>query len=92
MEIDPENAKAWYYIGNAHYKLNQYWKAIDCYQEAVEFAPEFADAWYNMGEAYFEINEYIKAIECYQKTLEIDPKYEKLIDSTNGVMDLALVT
>lgn len=50
-----------------------YDKAVEYFEKAVNEDPEFAFAWDNLGVNYRRLNNYDKAIESYKKSLEIDP-------------------
>ena len=75
VEINPEDAKAYYNMGIAYSDKGNYDKAIECYQNAIEIDPLYARAYYNMGRTYFDKGNYDKEIECYQKAVEINPDF-----------------
>ncbi|GHT80597.1 hypothetical protein FACS189467_3150 [Bacteroidia bacterium] len=52
---------------------NNYSRAIECCQKAIEIDPTLAEAYTNMGVAYKLQGNYTQAIECYKKALEINP-------------------
>jgi tetratricopeptide (TPR) repeat protein len=58
--------------GNEFYDLEEYLKAIECFEKALEDenleVP--GGAWNNMGTAYENLGEHERAIECYEKALE----------------------
>ena len=69
--------QAWDRMGLAYLKKNEFDKAIECYQKALD-SPNFDTpgmAWNNMGSVYAGKKEYDKAIECYQKALD-SPNYD----------------
>lgn len=67
---------AWDYLrkGNRAFDENDYDKAKEYYDKAIELNPEFAKAYYNRGIAYGELKDYDKAIEDNSKAIEFDPK------------------
>lgn len=76
----PENElTAWDYLskGNRAYDENEYDKAIEYYNKAIELDPDFADAYNNRGIAYRRKGECAKAIEDYNKAIELDPDYSE---------------
>ena len=72
-ELEPDDANAWYNMGNAYAEKGEYDEAISCYRKAVEIKPDKHEAWNNMGNAYAEKGEYDEAISCYRKAVEIKP-------------------
>ena len=61
-------------MGFAYDELEQYEKAIDCYETAVKYKPDDHVVWNNLGIAYRKLEQYEKAIDCFLKTTELDPK------------------
>ena len=59
--------------GNAYYRLNQYEKAIEDFNMAIEFNPKYAKAYRNRGNVHFKLNQYEKAIEDYKKAMGLNP-------------------
>ena len=49
IAIDPKNHEVWYNMGFAYDELEQYEKAIDCYETAVKHKPDYHNAWNNIG-------------------------------------------
>ena len=47
IEINPQDADAWYNKGVALYNLGRYEEAIKAYDEAIKLNPQDTDAWYN---------------------------------------------
>ena len=52
IEIDPQNANAWYNKGFALHYLGRYEEAIAAYDKAIEIDPQYTDALYNKGFAF----------------------------------------
>lgn len=70
---DNPEALELYSKGVAESKKENYKKAVDYYEKAVQIDPEFAFAWDNIGLAYRKLGDYDKALNAYNKSLEIDP-------------------
>lgn len=65
-QINPDDAGAWFNLGNIHDEAKEYAKAIEAYGEATRCKPDFAKAWLNLGNAYSKTKQYEKAINAYQ--------------------------
>jgi len=73
IELDSNNAAAYYERGDFYYETDEYNKAIIDYSKAIHLNPNYADAYFNRGCAYGEIGEYEKAIADYNKAIELNP-------------------
>jgi uncharacterized protein len=73
VELEPQHAKAWYYLGLCYTYLKQYDKTIEPYQKATEIYPNYINAWSNLGYSYYLMNNLNSSIESYNRALEIDP-------------------
>ena len=60
--------------GDKEVKKQNYKKAIEYYEQALQIDSLFAFAWDNLGLCYRKIGNYPKALESYQKSLKLDPK------------------
>ncbi len=74
VKVQPNNAKAWRYLGYAYLNTRQYSKAIDAYRQALRIDPKIMGAWNNLGLAYNDTRQYSKAIDALRQALRIDPK------------------
>lgn len=70
---DNPEALELYSKGVAESKKENYKKAVEYYEKAVQIDPAFAFAWDNIGLAYRKLGDYDKALNAYTKSLEIDP-------------------
>jgi len=73
IELDPDNANAYYERGDFYYEMDEYNKAIADYSKAIELDPGHVLAYFNRAYAYGEIGEYNKAIADYSKAIELNP-------------------
>jgi len=73
IELDPDNANAYYERGDFYYEIDEYGNAIADYNKAIELDPNHVSAYYNRGCAYGEMGEYDKAIADYNKAIDLDP-------------------
>lgn len=65
-ELEPTNASLYFAEGFLFEKLEEFDKAIDSYQTAIDVNPEYFDALYNIGAAYYN-----KAVREFEKANEI---------------------
>ena len=74
IELNPNNAIAYYNLGVAYSLGLQYYdEAIKCYNKAIELNLNDADLYYNLGFAYsVGMEDYDAAIECYNKAIELN--------------------
>ena len=76
IELNPNNALAYYGRAYAYDDLKDYQKAIEDCTKAVQFdSPRLVDAYNNRGEAYRKSGIYAKAIEDYNKAIELNSNY-----------------
>lgn len=73
IEIHPDNAAAWYYMGNIYADF-QPDKAIHCWETAVRLKPGMAVAWRNLAGLYAHQKDDIqKAVELIDKAILLNP-------------------
>ena len=79
IKCNPEDYKAYYYLGNLLYYYEQKDAAIDVWTKSTEIYPEYGMAFRNLGFASDKfLNDKNKAIDYYRKAIEIDssdPKF-----------------
>jgi Flp pilus assembly protein TadD len=80
-------------LANYLYDQQQWPKAIEWYQKALELDPQNVDAHTDLGTAYYNVGRAQDALREYRKSLEIDPKHEPTIFNTivvnlHGIGDL----
>lgn len=66
-------------MGLTMLKINEFGKAVEAFQHALEIAPDFVDAQNNMGTAYGMSNQHQKAYEAFSKALAMRPRYAKAL-------------
>ncbi|MBK8734987.1 MAG: tetratricopeptide repeat protein [Saprospiraceae bacterium] len=87
LELDKNNAKAYYYLGNIAQEFKEYRKAEEYYFKAIEIDPKNSAPYNGLGSVYDDLEEYGKAEEYYLKAIEIDPE---LPYSYNGLGNVYL--
>jgi len=69
-----QTAEDYYISGNAHYKNNNFNKAIADYTEAIKLNPHFAEAYYFRGNSY-SLADSDKAIADWTEATRLNPRY-----------------
>jgi len=77
IELNLQQAKAYFDRGVANGKLGNNKLAIEDYNKAIELNPQYVDAYYNRGIANYNLGKYQLAIEDYNRTIELNPQYAK---------------
>jgi tetratricopeptide (TPR) repeat protein len=67
--------------GVQHFHEEEYVKALECYDKAIEFYPENVEAWNWKGDLHLKNNQLNDTLECCNKVLDIDPRN---IDALKG--------
>jgi tetratricopeptide (TPR) repeat protein len=73
IEINPNNAKAYYNRGLLYKHLEKYELALADYNKTIEINPNLAEAYCNRGLLYRHLRKYKLALNDYNKTIEINP-------------------
>ena len=74
QENNPEDSKAYYYLGNLWYDKKQYAKAIDCFEKSAAIKDSFPTVHRNLSLAYFnKMNNPEKARQSLEKAFQLDP-------------------
>ena len=68
----PYSFTAWYNLGNAHSKLEDYPKAVWAYDYSLLINKDFGPAHFNMANAYLSQEKFFKAIEHFNECMRID--------------------
>jgi len=85
LEIDPNNYRAIYNIGIAHFNMGDMNKAMRAYNDAIKIKPDYKHCYYNIALIY-EVKDNLKdALKFYKKALEIDPKFIYALQAKKNV-------
>ncbi|MDR2754841.1 MAG: DUF5107 domain-containing protein [Planctomycetaceae bacterium] len=79
IRLQPEQAAAYYYLGNLYYYLNQKDKGIQHWELAAERDPKFGAVLRNLGFAYEQKGDTKKAIEYYEHSVELGVVTSRLL-------------
>ena len=69
---EKDDANAYYYMGSAYYKKNNYDKAFEYYEKAIELELDNSEAFFNIGNAYYNTGNYGNAFEYYKRAIELN--------------------
>lgn len=80
MEVNPEDAKAPYYLGNLYYDKRQYDLAMEAWETSCRKDDTFPTVWRNLALAYFnKKNEEDKAIEYMERAFHLNPADARIL-------------
>ena len=85
IELNPENAIAYYNRGGAKLRQENYRGAIEDYSKVIELNPEFVIAYYNRGNARYALEDYRGAIGDYTKALVLS---KLLLTTTEEMLNM----
>ena len=85
IELNPQNAQAWYRRSSAYHLLKQYNLAIKDCDKAIELNPNYYDAYFLRYNAHACLKQYEMAIQDLNKIIEIFPEKRQ-----NTYLDLTL--
>jgi tetratricopeptide (TPR) repeat protein len=73
IEIDPQNAKAYFWRARAFIRLGQFDNAIADLNEVVELNPRYSPAYDNLGWLLMRRNKYDESLIYLNKSIELKP-------------------
>jgi len=74
-ENDPNDAIAWFSLGDAYKRLNRYNDATMALYKSISVDPNNASVWFSLGDAYGRQSRYEDAIEALHKATRINPNH-----------------
>jgi len=74
---DPQNADIRTQIGNIHYDLNQFEKAIEFYQQSLKIHPKDPNVETDLATCFHYLGQHDKALEIMDKVLSYSPNYSQ---------------
>lgn len=91
IQVQPNDARAPYYLGNFWYAHRRYDEAIACWEQACDLDPAFPTVYRNLGLAYMnKRHDSEMALQAYQQAFELDPmdarvffEYDQLLKRRN---------
>ena len=73
IEIDPENAEAYFWRSRTFIRMGQYDDAIEDLKEVVELNPRYSPAYDNLGWLFMRRNKYDQSLVYLNKSIELKP-------------------
>ena len=73
IEIDPENAKAYFWRARTFIRMEQYDDAIADLQAVVDLNPRYSPAYDNLGWLFMRRNKYDESLAHLNKSIELQP-------------------
>jgi len=87
---NPADAKAYYYLGNLHYYLNQKEKALTDWEQSTKLDDKFYLAFRNLGFAYDQFSHDIeKSIQAYEKAIVLNNQDPRLFSELDVLKERA---
>ncbi|OLD61802.1 MAG: hypothetical protein AUI53_04200 [Acidobacteria bacterium 13_1_40CM_2_60_7] len=74
VKAQPDNARAWMFLGMASVRLNEAAKAVQAFEKAIALDPTDSRPYFDLGLLYASQNDLDKAIDRYQKGLALDDR------------------
>ena len=76
VELQPENADAWYLLGiaeDAKHRKSGYEKAIAAFEKATQLSPDHVRAWERLARIHYHLHQYDLARIVCLRTTELEP-------------------
>jgi predicted TPR repeat methyltransferase len=73
LERQPDNARAWYRLGNVREEQRRDHDAATCFERAASLDPGHAKSWNNLGAARQRLGFIEPALQAYRMALSADP-------------------
>jgi len=72
-EESPGNAEVYYEIGSLYRKVEQYERAIENLEEAINLRSDFVDAYNQLGITYHDQGKFVEALTVFRATTQLEP-------------------
>jgi tetratricopeptide (TPR) repeat protein len=75
VELAPDNADGWFYIGICYMQLKKFDDALEPLKKTIELRPDYSNgnAIYNLAICYLNLHDNYSAKEMYNKLKAINP-------------------
>ncbi|KXK00023.1 MAG: ankyrin repeat-containing protein [Acidobacteria bacterium OLB17] len=74
LQLDPQNASAAYYRGQAYSRMDEPANMIASYKQALNLEPNYSPAAFDLGVAYYNAGDYANAAASYETAVKADPQ------------------
>ncbi len=72
VEIQPDNADAWWLLGRALSLQDRLQENVEAFRRAAELAPDRAELWETLGVALMRVGEVIEGRNAFAQAFELD--------------------
>lgn len=80
QSLNPDGAKAFYYLGNLYYDKRQYDLAMEAWENSVRLDETFPTVWRNLALGYFNKRDEVeKAVECMERAFQLDKSDARIL-------------
>src|SRR6266566_1058930 len=79
IQLDPNDAKAYYIRGIAYFRVAELEKAVADFDRAIELDPKDAGSYIERGFAYTLLSKYERALLDYDRAIQLDAKDARVI-------------
>jgi len=79
IELEPNFAKAYLYLGDCYFRLKQYENALPYFKKATRIDPQNPQAWAFRGDACLYLGDLKSGRSCYRKAVDLDPEYHNAV-------------
>jgi predicted O-linked N-acetylglucosamine transferase (SPINDLY family) len=86
LQIEPNHADAWQFLGVIATQAGQYARAIECIGRAIVINPHSAPYHHNLGYALQEQGRLDEAAACYRRALELNPDSPESYNNLGNVL------
>lgn len=76
---DPENAEYKIQLGNLHYDMGQYQKAIEAYEDSLRVKPENPSVETDVATCYHYLGQHDRALEILARVLDANPGFPQAL-------------
>jgi len=73
VELDPADAKAWFILGYAHFRLGDFVLSADAFSHAVRLSPEDIDSWNLLGDSQRLSGHPERAVTTLEYAVTVNP-------------------
>lgn len=91
IQMDPNDADAWYSLGRIRYTEQRFNDALSCFQKVLKLSPKSGKAENNLGLTYEALNQTDAAVEAYRKAIELQKDGGRDQMSEQPLLNLGIV-